>query len=130
MLYLPRDSFSLQQLMWHRYVTADQLLLPGERLIASYLLHRANRADATCFPEKKTIASETGLTLRTVERGLVTLAQRGWITIESRVNSRVNLYTLTHDERLIERIDVLLDDLQLERERARTQRRPRDTRHG
>lgn len=65
--------------------------------IMFYLINRAN-AEGTCFPSNKTIASDCGISTRTVQRTMAVLLEKGFIKRDSRFREQggqtSNLYTL------------------------------------
>lgn len=65
--------------------------------IMFYLINRAN-AEGTCFPSNKTIASDCGISTRTVQRTMKVLLEKGFIKRDSRFREQggqtSNLYTL------------------------------------
>lgn len=65
--------------------------------IMFYLINRSN-AEGTCFPSVKTIASDWGISARTVQRTMAILLQEGFIKRDSRFREKggqtSNLYTL------------------------------------
>lgn len=127
--YMDGTSFNAQKWNWHRYVLADHLLGPTEKVVASYLAQTTNELDGGTFRSQETIADETGIGLRTVERALAALERRGWICKEQLRGRRNNLNILTYDPRLLEPIDVLLEDLAIERKQVRARKARFLTRH-
>lgn len=72
--------------------------LPGRaKTIMFYLVTRSNR-ELTCFPSISTIARETGLSERTVQRALKELCAEGYISRRPRFRKNggqsSNLYVL------------------------------------
>lgn len=65
-----------------------------------YLINRAN-AEGTCFPSVKTIASDCGVTERTIQRTMKILMEEGFVAKEERYRDNggqtSNLYKLTID---------------------------------
>lgn len=65
--------------------------------IMFYLINRAN-AEGTCFPSNKTIASDCGISTRTVQRTMKVLLEKEFIKKDSRFREQggqtSNLYTL------------------------------------
>lgn len=65
-----------------------------------YLINRAN-AEGTCFPSVKTIASDCGVSERTIQRTMKILMDEGFVTKEERYRDNggqtSNLYKLTVD---------------------------------
>lgn len=65
--------------------------------IMFYLINRAN-AEGTCFPSNKTIATDCGISTRTVQRTMKVLLEKGFIKKDSRFRElggqTSNLFTL------------------------------------
>lgn len=76
--------------------------------IMFYLINRAN-AEGTCFPSVKTIASDCGISARTVQRTMAILMQEGFIKKDSRFREKggqtSNLYTLCCLSETSEKVD-------------------------
>lgn len=64
-----------------------------------YLINRAN-GEGTCFPSIKTIASDCGVSTRTIQRTMVILLEAGFVKKDSRFREKggqtSNLYTLAY----------------------------------
>lgn len=64
-----------------------------------YLINRAN-GEGTCFPSIKTIASDCGISTRTIQRTMVILLEAGFVKKDSRFREKggqtSNLYTLAY----------------------------------
>ncbi len=64
-----------------------------------YLINRAN-GEGTCFPSIKTIASDCGVSTRTIQRTMVILLEAGFAKKDSRFREKggqtSNLYTLAY----------------------------------
>lgn len=64
-----------------------------------YLINRAN-GEGTCFPSIKTIASDCGVSTRTIQRTMVILLETGFVKKDSRFREKggqtSNLYTLAY----------------------------------
>lgn len=62
-----------------------------------YLINRAN-CQGTCFPSIKTIASDCGVSVRTIQRTMIILLEEGFVKKDSRFREKggqtSNLYTL------------------------------------
>lgn len=67
--------------------------------IMFYLINRAN-GEGTCFPSIKTIASDCGVSTRTIQRTMVILLEAGFVKKDSRFREKggqtSNLYTLAY----------------------------------
>ena len=65
--------------------------------IMFYLINRAN-ADGTCFPSVRTIASDCGISERTIQRAMKVLLEEGFVIKENRYRNNggqsSNLYKL------------------------------------
>ncbi|MBC2579375.1 helix-turn-helix domain-containing protein [Clostridium sp. DJ247] len=64
-----------------------------------YLINRAN-GEGTCFPSIKTIASDCGVSTRTIQRTMIILLEAGFVKKDSRFREKggqtSNLYTLDY----------------------------------
>jgi DNA-binding transcriptional regulator YhcF (GntR family) len=72
--------------------------LPGRaKQIMFYLINRAN-AEGTCFPSARTIASDCGVSERTIQRNMKVLLEKGFVIKENRYRENggqsSNLYKL------------------------------------
>ncbi|QAA32756.1 helix-turn-helix domain-containing protein [Clostridium manihotivorum] len=76
--------------------------------IMFYLINRSN-AEGTCFPSVKTIASDCGISARTVQRTMTIILQEGFIKKDSRFREKggqtSNLYTLCCPSETSEGVD-------------------------
>lgn len=75
----------------------SELLTPDERLVYIYLKMHSDNNTGRSFPSLNTLARETGLSKRTVQRCLSELQDKGVVGIEHRRNDRgtqSNLYTV------------------------------------
>jgi predicted transcriptional regulator len=76
--------------------------------IMFYLINRAN-AEGTCFPSVNTIASDCGISARTVQRTMSVLLKEGFIKKDSRFREKggqtSNLYTLCCPSETSEGVD-------------------------
>ena len=73
-----------------------RLLTPAQRCVYVSLAIYAHRVTRRCFPKQKTLAYDTGLSERAVERAIQRLRDLGFIEVERRRagRKRINEYTL------------------------------------
>lgn len=75
----------------------SELLKPNERLIFIYLKMHSDSKTGQSFPSLNTLSKETGLSKRTVQRGLDELQEKGIIRVahrKSEKGTQSNLYTI------------------------------------
>ena len=58
-------------------------LSPGEIAVYSYLLYCEDRKTYQCYPSYKTIGRAVGMSINTVQKYIVALGEKGFISIES-----------------------------------------------
>lgn len=81
----------------------SNLLEPSEKLLYIYLKMHAGSGTGQSFPSLATLARETGMSKRTVQRWLSEMEDKGVIAIEHRQSSRgnqSNLYTIRDQAKL------------------------------
>jgi hypothetical protein len=85
-----------QRLQWQAAMFNDRYLSALAREVATYLATvRANKANMA-FPSRATIASDLGVSIRTIDRAVARLRGRGWIkVISGRGTGESNRYWLT-----------------------------------
>lgn len=87
----------------NKYKVLEQVYksnLPSRaKQVMFYLINRAN-GKGTCFPSVKTIASDCGVSTRTIQRAMKVLVEAGFIKKDSRFREKgsqtSNLYTLQY----------------------------------
>lgn len=87
----------------NKYEVLEQVYksnLPSRaKQVMFYLINRAN-GDGTCFPSVKTIASDCGVSTRTIQRTMKVLLEYGFVKKDSRFREKgsqtSNLYTLQY----------------------------------
>ena len=87
----------------------SKLLTPDARLVFIYLRMHSDNNTGRSFPSLNTLAKETGLSKRTVQRCLSELQEKGAVNVEHRSNDRgtqSNLYTIYDNAKLWNAKDV------------------------
>lgn len=87
----------------------SKLLTPDARLVFIYLRMHSDNNTGRSFPSLNTLAKETGLSKRTVQRCLSELQEKGVVHVEHRSNDRgtqSNLYTIYDNAKLWNAKDV------------------------
>ena len=87
----------------------SKLLTSDARMIFIYLRMHSDNTTGRSFPSLNTLAKETGLSKRTVQRCLLELQEKGAVSIEHRCNDRgtqSNLYTIYDTAKLWNAKDV------------------------
>ena len=87
----------------------SKLLTPDARLVFIYLRMHSDNNTGRSFPSLNTLAKETGLSKRTVQRCLSELQEKGAVNVEHRSNDRgtqSNLYTIYDNAKLWDAKDV------------------------
>jgi DNA-binding transcriptional MocR family regulator len=64
---------------WRRAVLASDLTR-GQKIVAMALAEHMNGEGGSCYPSVKTLASETGLSVRGVRKAIAELSRRKWIS--------------------------------------------------
>lgn len=77
-------------------ITRENELSPDERLILLNLIGRAGNS-GEAFPSQETLASDTGMSLRQVQRVVSSLSKSGFISKERRGFGLGNVYRLEED---------------------------------
>lgn len=87
----------------------SKLLTPDARMVFIYLRMHSDNSTGRSFPSLNTLAKETGLSKRTVQRCLSELQEKGAVSVEHRSNDRgtqSNLYTIYDNAKLWNAKDV------------------------
>ena len=87
----------------------SKLLTPDAKLVFIYLGMHSDNSTGRSFPSLNTLAKETGLSKRTVQRCLSELQEKGAVSVEHRSNDRgtqSNLYTIYDTAKLWNAKDV------------------------
>ena len=87
----------------------SKLLTPDARMVFIYLRMHSDNSTGRSFPSLNTLAKETGLSKRTVQRCLSELQEKGAVSVEHRSNDRgtqSNLYTIYDTAKLWNAKDV------------------------
>jgi DNA-binding transcriptional regulator YhcF (GntR family) len=87
----------------------SKLLTPDAKIVFIYLRMHSDNSTGRSFPSLNTLAKETGLSKRTVQRCLLELQDKGAVSIEHRSNDRgtqSNLYTIYDTAKLWNAKDV------------------------
>lgn len=87
----------------------SKLLTPDARMVFIYLRMHSDNSTGRSFPSLNTLAKETGLSKRTVQRCLSELQEKGAVSVEHRSNDRgtqSNLYTIYDHAKLWNAKDV------------------------
>lgn len=87
----------------------SKLLTPDARLVFIYLRMHSDNNTGRSFPSLNTLAKETGLSKRTVQRCLSELQEKGAVNVEHRSNDRgtqSNLYTIYDNAKLWNAKDI------------------------
>lgn len=87
----------------------SKLLTPDARMVFIYLRMHSDNSTGRSFPSLNTLAKETGLSKRTVQRCLSELQEKGAVSVEHRSNDRgtqSNLYTIYDTAKLWNAKDI------------------------
>lgn len=80
----------------HNDFIRSRLLRPSEKIV--FMCIKSYAYSGECFPSLKTLANDSGLCVRTVQRCIKTLAEKGFLTVERRKTesggNTTNLYRL------------------------------------
>lgn len=108
------DEVSLRsaKLEWREWVNRDEGLTCSSQRVATYLIEVASIHGI--FPSQKRMASDLGITERSVRDGLAQLESRGWLRSKRNGRMRSNTYELTTNS-------VRLASLRMRRELARSE---------
>lgn len=89
-------------MVYNDFLHSD-VLSPTEKMLFIYLKMHSGNGTGQSFPSLATLAKETGLSKRTVQRWLAEMEDKGVITKEHRMSSRgnqSNLYTIRDNARI------------------------------